>query len=305
MLPVYNGEEHLRVSINSVLTQAYKRFELVICDDVSSDDSIAIIQSFSDDRIRLLHNETNQGLFPTLNRLIRASRAPLVRLWSQDDRMKPHCLAVERAFWNQYPSLGMSFCLRDHINVDGNTIRTTGRRTSQILSPDQVAQASFYHGSLPGNISTVMLRREVLDHVGLFREDMHYAGDYELWTRISSGYNTGVVAPALMDLRFHRGQLSRQPRVIDAKIREDHEVAHTLLERFPDYLQPHALHFERWHRHVHGVHQLVKALALGRWAVARALYRTLRSFTSIPASLLRWLVSGNGRWFMPKPRFDL
>jgi hypothetical protein len=305
ILPVYNGTKHLHRSIESVLKQAHKRFELVICDDASSDDSIAIIASFSDSRIRLLRNETNQGLFPTLNRLIRASRAPLIRLWSQDDRMKPHCLAVERAFWNQYPDLGMSYCLRDHIDVNGKTIRTMGSRTSQILSPDQVAQLSFYHGSLPGNISTVMLRREVLDRVGLFREDMHYAGDYELWTRISSGYNTGVIAPALIDLRFHTGQLSRQPRVIDAKIREDHEVAHTLLERFPDHLRPHALHFERWHRHVSGVHQLVKALVLGRWAIAGDLYRTLRSFTSIPASLLRWLVSGNGRWFMPKPRFDL
>lgn len=305
ILPVYNGAAHLRSSIDSVLKQAHRDFEFLVCDDGSSDDSVAIVQSFTDDRIRLLRNEENIGLFPTLNKLIRLAEAPLIRLWSQDDIMKPHCLAVEQAFWNRYPVLGMSFCLRDHIDADGKTIRTTGRRTSQILSPDQVAQASFYHGSLPGNISTVMLRRKVLDHVGLFREDMHYAGDYELWTRISSGYDTGMVAPALIDLRFHRGQLSRQPRVIGAKIREDHEVARTLLERFPDHLKPYARHFERWHRHVHGVHQLVKALALGRWAVARALYRTLRSFTSIPASLLRWLVSGNGRWFTPKPRFDL
>ena len=218
--------------------------------------------------------------------------------------MKPHCLAVERAFWNAHPAIGMSYCLRDHIDTNGQRIRKTGQRTAQILSPAQVAQASFYYGSLPGNISTVMLRREVLEVVGFFREDMQYAGDYELWTRIAANHSTGVVAPALIDLRFHHGQLSRQPHVIEAKVREDHEVAHTLLGRFPDHLKPHARRFEQWGRHVHGVHQLVKALVQGRWSLAHSLYRTLRTFTSIPASLVRWLVSGNGRWFTPNPRFD-
>ena len=305
ILPVYNGERYLKESVSSVLNQTFERFEFIICDDASQDASRDILSDYDDARIRVLTNGQNRGLFPTLNRLVQASQAPLIRLWSQDDRMKPDCLKVETQFWEKHPDLGMSFCLRDHIDADGKTTWTAPRdRTSSVLSPAHMAQSSFYHGSPPGNIATVMLNREALQEVGLFREDMTYSGDFEMWVRLSERYKTGIVAQGLVDLRFHAGQLSRQ-NVMLHKIREDQEVVRRLLDRLPDHLQDHAQIYNRWHRHVRYAHHMVKSLLKGRWREAGETLHLLRRVDNPGWVLLLWLISANGRWFKPEPKFDL
>ncbi|WP_263791990.1 glycosyltransferase family 2 protein [Salinibacter sp.] len=305
VLPVYNGKKYLDESVSSVLSQTFETFELVICDDASQDTSRDLIARYDDPRIRVLANDQNRGLFPTLNRLLRASRTPLIRLWSQDDRMKPRCLEVEADFWAKHPDLGMSFCLRDHIDADGNTTWTAPQdRSSSVLSPRHMVQSSFYHGSPPGNISTVMLNREALRTVGPFRPDMTYSGDFELWVRLSKQHETGVIAQSLVDLRFHAGQLSRQ-NVMLSKIREDQEVVRRLLERLPDHLQGHARIYNRWHRHVRYAHHMMKSALKGRWHEAAQTFRLLHNVDSPGWVLLLWLISANGRWFKPEPKFDL
>lgn len=305
ILPVYNGDAYLDTSISSVLNQTFDHFELVICDDASQDASGDIIARYKDPRIRVLRNDQNRGLFPTLNRLIRASSARLIRLWSQDDRMKPRCLEVERAFWNQHPDLGMSFCLRDHIDAEGRTTWEAPRHwESSVLSPSHMAQSSLYHGSPPGNIATVMVNRDALGRVGLFREDMTYSGDFEMWTRLSKEHETGVVAEPLIDLRFHADQLSAQD-LMTHKIREDHEVIEELLKRFPASLRDHARAYNRWHHHVHYAHHMLMSLLRGRWKEGIETFHLLRKFDHVGLAVLRWLISANGRWFTPAPKFDL
>src|SRR5688572_16773922 len=85
ILPVYNGGEYLKQSVESVLTQSLNNFELLILDDCSTDGSWSYLQSLDDNRIELYRNEKNKGLFYNLNFLIKASNSPLVKLWAQDD----------------------------------------------------------------------------------------------------------------------------------------------------------------------------------------------------------------------------
>ena len=68
LLAVYNGEPYVRSAVASVLAQTYRDFEFLIVDDASTDGTVATIESFGDDRIRLLRNETNIGQVPSLNR---------------------------------------------------------------------------------------------------------------------------------------------------------------------------------------------------------------------------------------------
>src|SRR5262249_51144628 len=111
VLPLYNGERHVAEAIQSVLSQTFGDFELLVCDDGSSDATASIAATFDDPRIRRMANARNLGLFPTLNRLVAEARGRYVRFWSQDDRMKPDCLAVEMAFWRAHPNLGLTYCL--------------------------------------------------------------------------------------------------------------------------------------------------------------------------------------------------
>ena len=78
--PIFNGEEYLRESVESMLGQSYRDFELLLWDDGSSDHSCQIADEFRDARIRKFANERNQALFTTLNQAIAASRGKIISL---------------------------------------------------------------------------------------------------------------------------------------------------------------------------------------------------------------------------------
>ena len=89
LFPVYNGEVYLEEAIHSILDQNYDNFEIIIINDGSIDDSSAVIQNFSDSRIRFYENRTNQGLAFTLNRAINLSKGDYLARQDQDDISLP------------------------------------------------------------------------------------------------------------------------------------------------------------------------------------------------------------------------
>src|SRR5262249_19641802 len=155
--------------------------------------------SFCDPRIRRFANCRNQGLFPTLNLASAQCRADLIRLWAQDDRMLPHCLEREVAFSERHPEIGMSYCQR--YLIDGSGSRVSGPAedgTPEVVEPWLANQLSFYWGSMPGNISTVMLRRSARDRVGPFAA-LRVSGDFDMWARIMEHYPIGFIREPLIE----------------------------------------------------------------------------------------------------------
>ena len=88
-MPVYNGASFLYDTIESILNQTYENFELLILDDFSTDNSIEIIKSFDDKRIRLFKNKKNEGYIKGLNFLIQNSRGDYIARNDQDDISLP------------------------------------------------------------------------------------------------------------------------------------------------------------------------------------------------------------------------
>src|SRR5688572_20355380 len=111
LLPVYNGAAYLKESIDSVLAQDYRDFELHILDDVSTDQSPTIARMTGDSRVRYSRNPERYGLFKTLNRgFEEAVQSAYVRIWAQDDRMLPGSLRSFVDFARAHPSAGMFYC---------------------------------------------------------------------------------------------------------------------------------------------------------------------------------------------------
>lgn len=69
LMPVYNAEEYLVEAIESILNQTFSDFEFLIVDDASTDKSVDIINSYDDERIKLIHNDKNSGVTHSLNRV--------------------------------------------------------------------------------------------------------------------------------------------------------------------------------------------------------------------------------------------
>src|SRR5262245_51238969 len=86
-MPVYNGSRYLEATIRSVLAQTFTDFELVISDNVSTDDTVAIIERLmrEDGRIRLVRNDRNRGAFFNYRRVFNESRAKLFKWCSSND----------------------------------------------------------------------------------------------------------------------------------------------------------------------------------------------------------------------------
>lgn len=92
-MPVYNGAAHLRECIDSVLEQTFTDFELLIADDGSTDDTCAIVRSYTDPRIRLLQNR--HDYIATLNLLLDEARGRYVARMDADDLMRPDRLRTQ------------------------------------------------------------------------------------------------------------------------------------------------------------------------------------------------------------------
>lgn len=305
ILPVFNGEKYLRESIDSVLSQSYKDFELIIWDDASTDDSAKIVANYCDLRIKLLKNTTNQGLFRTLNLAINKAQGEYIRLWSYDDIMKPHCLQTEFAFHKQHPEIGMSYCARDIIDASGKVILTApDDKTPELISPGLAAQIMFYYGSIAGNISTATIKKEIFDEIGFFREDMQVSGDFDMWVRISNKYTIGFIRQSLIYLRSHIRQFSRWRGMGFVFMKEDKEIIQSLIRRLPAEIVAYAKVYNRWKRHISYVHYMIRLFLEGDFKTSGKVYREISHLDNPFLLIGLWAITANGRWFKKKPRFE-
>ncbi len=109
ILPVYNGELTIKKTIESLLNQTYIEFELLICIDGGFDNSEEIIHQFNDTRIKIIKNETNLGLGPTLNKLIFnvSENSKYIAIAEQDDIYVPDRLKLQFDIMENMPEIGI------------------------------------------------------------------------------------------------------------------------------------------------------------------------------------------------------
>lgn len=225
ILPVFNGGDYLKLSIESVLNQKDADFELIIVDDCSTDGSRQYLTTIDDPRVNLFQNSSNKGLFWNLNLLISKSKSELIKLWAQDDIMYPECLAHFINFYNNHPNIGFIYSKVRYINEYGTHIKPERiDATPEIISTDLHARISFEYGCIAGNISNTCLTRKALDKIGLFNEKMLISADFEMWVRIAQYFDVGFINKPLIDLRDHHKQLSRNERYYINHLIEDLQV---------------------------------------------------------------------------------
>jgi len=304
VMPVYNGMEYLRLAIDSVLAQEFQDYELIIWNDCSTDKSLEIINAYNDPRIKAFSSHRNGGLFKTINLGVQSSSAPLIRLWCQDDVMKPNCLATEVDFHSRFPEVGLGFSLYDVIDLKGVLIiPATPTNHPSVLSKELANQLMFYHGSIPGNISNVVLKRSVLEDVGLFREDLVIAGDFEMWVRIAGHYPLGYINKPLIFVRGHAGQLSNQADSYVISMREEEPLYEILTNRLPASLQSYARSYDLLHRYPMYFHHAVSRLASADVPNARGAYEMFSHSGHRLLVFLFWLLTANQRLYSLKPKY--
>jgi glycosyltransferase involved in cell wall biosynthesis len=279
ILPVYNGGNYLKESVNSVLAQDHKNFELLIIDDCSSDNSYPWLQSLQDGRICLFKNENNRGLFYNLNFLAGKAKSRLVKLWAQDDIMYPNCLSSFVAFHKEHDGIGFSYSGRDIINASGQILTVPGiDKTPSLISPDLHARIAFFTGSIAGNIANVCISKTALDAVGPFNESMKISADFDMWVRLAKNNDTGFIRASLIQLRDHSGQLSRKESLYINHVRDDLTVYKYLINYVSPEIKKEGRFLLRNHKLVFYYTLMLKALLNGNISNAFSFYKELSNF---------------------------
>jgi glycosyltransferase involved in cell wall biosynthesis len=180
LMSVYNGERFLQQAIDSILNQTYQDFEFLIIDDGSNDRSREIIQSHKDQRIRLIYNEENIGLTPSLNKGLELARGEYIARMDADDVSFPQRLEKQVEFLEHNPEVILLGAWAEVVDENGKIIKVWRYPTK-----DCVIRWRLLFGNCLVHSSVIYRKDKVLD-AGGYNSSITYAQDYELWTKLST-----------------------------------------------------------------------------------------------------------------------
>ena len=228
LLPVYNGSRYLREAVKSVLEQSWQDFELLIIDDGSTDDSAAIIKSFSDPRIRLIQNEYNVGVARTLNRGLELARGEYVARMDADDISLPSRLEKQLVFLSEHAEIDVVATKVELIDAAG---RNAGvwREDATMLAPEDIACCLPRANCIAH--PAVMMRTEVARQYGYW-DQKSPAQDYNLWLRMAAD-NVGIAKldDSLLKHRRHAQSVTSRSNLIAFGVKDIQVKSGFILQR--------------------------------------------------------------------------
>jgi glycosyltransferase involved in cell wall biosynthesis len=191
IIPTFNRALKTARAISSVLHQRFTDMEIVVVDDGSSDQTESMLHRFKD-RIRYVVHENNRGVSAARNTGIEASTAPLIAFLDSDDYWLPDKLGVQTAFFQQNPHANI--CQTEETWIRNGRQVNPGKRhlkpSGDVFEPSLVLCLV--------SPSAVMLKRALLEEVGLFDETLPACEDYDLWLRIACRYPIFLIRQSLV-----------------------------------------------------------------------------------------------------------
>jgi hypothetical protein len=197
VVPCYKLAHLLPECVNSILSQTYGNFEVLIMDDCSPDNTAEVACSFGDSRVKHIRNDPNLGHLRNYNKGISLTRGKYVWLISADDYLvKPYILERYVELMDRHPRVGYVFCrgqvagrypvagVRDRI-IRGHVLLKKLLRSNFVLA------------------ASGMARRECYERISYFPLNMPYAGDWYLWCVFALHFDVGYFAELMVCYRKH------------------------------------------------------------------------------------------------------
>ncbi|MBE7629133.1 glycosyltransferase family 2 protein [Tenacibaculum piscium] len=201
--PSYNSSTFIKQTIESVLNQTYENWEMIIVDDMSTDNSVEIIESYIEkspkDKIRLIQNKTNSGPALTRNEAIKNAKGRYIAFLDSDDLWIPQKLEKQLHFMqtNNYP---FTCTYYNHMDEDGKYLATI----------DNIPQKSSYNSSLTLNRVGCLTAIYDADYFGkVYMDNIAKRQDYALWLNLLKKTDYVYCLPeVLADYRIRKNSVS-------------------------------------------------------------------------------------------------
>lgn len=146
IMPSWNTERFISETIQSVINQTYKNWELIIVDDCSTDNTDAVVASFKDDRIKYLHNDKNSGAALTRNKAMREARGEWIAFLDSDDLWTPDKLDKQVRFMNENGYV-LSYTEYEKIDEEDNALNI------YVTGPEKVNKRKMYNYDYIGQLT--------------------------------------------------------------------------------------------------------------------------------------------------------
>jgi malonyl-CoA O-methyltransferase len=225
VLPTYNGARYIEQAVQSCLTQTHRRFELIIVDDGSHDDTASKVEAYcrTDRRVRLVRHDRIRTLPLALNTGFSMAGGDYLTWTSDDNIYQPDALAEMVTFLENHPDVGMVYTDYSFIDEHGRLVeRKTAGEPHGLLSEDYNCLSPCF-----------LYRRRVRDVIGEYASDLYLAEDYDYWLRVSHSFCLSSYHRDLYSYRIHPGSLSAQYRRRIEPVTEKALARHLRVARVP------------------------------------------------------------------------
>lgn len=214
--PVYNCEDYISETIQSILNQTYEDFEYLLIDDCSTDRSVDIIESFSDPRIRLIKNEINQGISYNRNLAIDESNGDYLAMIDGDDIALSQRLEKQIEFLEKHPEYGIIGTEIIHIDAQGKEMNQS---ITFPIPDEQIPSRMLFNNYIYTSSATI--RKSVFEEGIRFKKSFIVAEDYEVWIQLIRKSKIGHIREPLTKYRIHDQSISIQKKqlMLDTEIK--------------------------------------------------------------------------------------
>ena len=314
-IPTFNKASLLRDSIQSVLCQTFKDYELLVLDDASTDDTPLVVKAFGDSRIRYIRHTENIGLPANFNECLRKARADYVIIFHDDDVMLPELLECEVSTLESNPDVAFVHAAVQVIDANGRVYSVPPNKWPPLTEGTEFVRlfcTSFDYGV---TMPSVMMRKSIALSLGGFNETFPSSLDADLWNRLAFQGKVAFLNRVLLSNRIHSGQttrtiLMRKFQMLDDRIRFAKETCRLLQNHNVDIDRSINHHLSRQissdltqlRRQGASSEQIVRyfraAVRLDRRAVLSLRLLVYLPLALLPVSIVRALKKLHGRWFL-------
>ena len=206
IVPNYNCEKFIEETVNSVINQTYKNWELLIVDDCSTDGSVEVIKKLqaADGRIKLFINEKNSGAAASRNKALKEASGKWIAFLDSDDLWLPDKLEKQIAFMEEN-GYKFSYTAYEHIDENSNSLNV------RVTGPKVLSKRKMFRYCYPGCL-TVMYDSSDVGAVQIPDEIANGENDYAIWLKVCKAYKCYYLNEILSLYRVRNSSLSHKSK---------------------------------------------------------------------------------------------
>jgi glycosyltransferase involved in cell wall biosynthesis len=211
-IPTFNAERTIRESLQSILAQHYDNLIIHISDNASTDNTLEIVESMRDSRLRIHRNQTNVGAEGNFTRCIQLAMGKYTAIYHADDVYEPDIVERQVSFLEAHPDVGAVFTEATIINEINTTVGRLSfpheiRGSGNLFSMEPLFKAILQYSNFL-ICPSAMLRGDIYRHeVGAWRGDLFgTSADLDVWLRVAMKHSIGLIPERLMRYRISQTQ---------------------------------------------------------------------------------------------------